>query len=112
MQPATLVEDSPNDHHQSIAARIHRSPLLQGKKVRPNMDCRCCPVDNLQKRRFDISIKYNTITAIPNCPNQSTNFYSDSCFSFLIDPIKPIPEQIIDTSGRGYVIGKMQYSPN
>jgi hypothetical protein len=33
VQPASLAEDSPNDHHQTIAFGIQRFPLLHGEEV-------------------------------------------------------------------------------
>jgi hypothetical protein len=69
VQPFTLVEDRPNDRHQTIAANIHSSPLLWWKEVRPHVNRRSHSVDNLQKIRFGISIKHNIIPVIPNHQN-------------------------------------------
>jgi hypothetical protein len=68
--PSTLAEDSPYNRHQTVAANIHRLfPLLWSKEVRPHVNRKSCSMDNLQETRFDISIKRNIISAIPNCPN-------------------------------------------
>jgi hypothetical protein len=69
VQPFTLVEDMPNDLHQTIAANIHRSPLHWWKEVRPHVNRRSRSMDNLQKISFGISVKHNIIPAIPNHQN-------------------------------------------
>jgi hypothetical protein len=49
VQPAALAEYSLNNRHQTIAASIYRSLLLQRKEVGPHMYRRSISVDNLQK---------------------------------------------------------------
>jgi hypothetical protein len=61
VQPAILVEYSPNNRHHMIASNIHRSSLLHRKKVRLKMDQRSCPVNNLQKIRISTPVKYYLI---------------------------------------------------
>jgi hypothetical protein len=57
MPPTTLVVDSLNDRHQSCASRIHMSPLLLWKEVRPGTDLVGSLVDNLQKGRTASIVK-------------------------------------------------------
>jgi hypothetical protein len=87
MPPTTLAEDSLNDRHQSCASSIHKSPLVFWKKKRPSVDPVRSSIDDLQKRRTFCIVKNNIISAIPHCPDQSTNSNSYSCFGGFVNPI-------------------------
>jgi hypothetical protein len=108
MPPTTLAEDSLNDRHQSCASRIHIPPLVLWKKERPIRSS----VDNLQKGRAICIVKYNVIPAIPDCPNQSTDSNSYSCFGRFVDPVQPVPKHIFYISRGRHIEGEMNNSPD
>ena len=92
--PATLVEDSPNDHHQPSASDIHRILLVHQKEEGPQIDPISCPIHNLKKIGIDRFVKYYIITTIPNFPKNSTNFNPDMRFGLFWHSFKPISKQI------------------
>jgi hypothetical protein len=63
-----MVEDSPNDRHQTIAPSIHMSPLILGQKEGPHFDPLNSLMDSLQKLRRSGTVKNNIISTIPYCP--------------------------------------------
>jgi hypothetical protein len=65
VQPTTLTEYSPDNHHQKIAANIHRSPQLRRKEIEPH-------VDNLQKNWFGKPIKRNNYAVKKESNNLSS----------------------------------------
>jgi hypothetical protein len=68
MLPTTLVEDSPNDRHQTIAPSIHMSMLILAQKVGPHVDPVNSSMDSLQKLRRSATVKNNIISTISYCP--------------------------------------------
>jgi hypothetical protein len=101
MPPTTLAVDSLNDRHQSCASRIHMSPLLLWKEVRPSTDPVGSLVDNLQKGRTASVVKDNIVTAVPYCPDQSANPNSNSSFGCFINPVQPITKHVLNISRGG-----------
>jgi hypothetical protein len=90
MQPATLVEDSPNDHHQPSTSNIHKFPQILGQEKGPHVDPISSSVHNLQKLIMSHIVKNNIITTIPNCPNQRAYPYSNPFLIFFIYTIEPL----------------------
>jgi hypothetical protein len=111
MPPTTLAKDSLNDRHQSCASRIHIPPLVLWKKERPSGDPVRSSVDNLQKGRTICIVKYNIIPTIPDCPNQSTDSNSYSCFGRFVDPVQPVSEHIFYVSRGRHIESEMDNSP-
>jgi hypothetical protein len=112
MPPTTLVEDSLNDRHQSCASRIHILPLVLWKKEHPNGDPVRSSVDNLQKGRTICIVKYNIIPAILDCPNQSTDSNSYSCFGRFVDPVQPVSKHNFYISRGRHIESEMNNSPD
>jgi hypothetical protein len=112
MPPTTLAEDSLNNRHQSCASRIYISPLVLWKKERPSGDPVRSSIDNLQKGRTICIVKYNIIPAISDCPNQSTNSNSYSCFGKFVDLIQPISKHIFYIIRGRNIESEMNNSPD
>jgi hypothetical protein len=47
MMSTIVIEDSPNDRHQTSASRIYMHVLVFGLEKGPHLDTVNCPVDNL-----------------------------------------------------------------
>jgi hypothetical protein len=77
------------------------SPLLLWKEVCPGIDPVGSLVDNLQKRSTASIVKDSIVTAIPDCPDQSANPYSDSRFGCFIYPVQPIAKHVLNISRGG-----------
>jgi hypothetical protein len=92
MLPFTLDEDSPNDRHQPSTSNIHKFPLILRQEKGPHVDLISSSVHNLQKLIMTRIVKNNIIAAIPNCPNQRTDPYSNPFLSFFINTVEPSPK--------------------
>ena len=110
--PATLIEDSPYDHHQASATGIHMTPLIRRQEERPHLDPVCSHVYNLQKRITSGIIKNNIISTIPYCPKNGTHSHSNTRFRDLINSIQPLTKQISHISWWRNIKSEMYHSPN
>ena len=111
--PATPVEDSPYDRHQTSATGIHMTPLIRRQEERPTLDPICSHVYNLQKRISSRVIKDNIISTIPYCPKNGTHSHSNTRFrNNLINSIQPSTKQISHISWWTYIKCKMNNPPN
>jgi hypothetical protein len=57
-------------------------------------------------------VKNNVISAVPDCPHQRTNPYSNIVFIIFVNSIKPISEHIRHIGWRGDIESKLNCSPN
>jgi hypothetical protein len=112
MPPTTLAVDCLNDPHQSCASRIHMSPLLLWKEVRPSTDPVGSLVDNLQEGRIASIVKDSIVMAVPLCPDQSANPNSDSRFGYFINPVQPVTKHVLNIHRGRHVECKLDHSPD
>jgi hypothetical protein len=87
-------------------------PLLFWLEIGTHVDPVCGLVDSLHTLIQTSIVKNHIISAIPICPNHSTNSHSNQCFRFLINSIKPIAKQILYICWWGHIKSKVNYPPN
>jgi hypothetical protein len=89
VQPATLAEYSLNNCHQTIAASIHKSPLLQWKEVGPHIYRRSSYVDNLQKIGLTFMLNTTSLQQFHISQTKAQTSTQSWAFVCLSIPLRP-----------------------
>jgi hypothetical protein len=68
-------------------------------------------IDNLHKGRDICIVKYNIISTIPDCPDQSTDTNSYPCLDRFANPVQPVSKHILNITRGRHIEGEVNNSP-